>query len=199
MDLHKLEMFDPFCRKRILWVSFIMNTAVHTRCKIASLQPAQITWQLRCFGHTHRQQPGEFIWMATAPDSPHQVWRKRRGGQINKKHHRLKEDVEQFMLNVINVETLHHCGMGACENIPHVLGVFEIVRQSMIQQVHARWEESGGNFENFLLCLGTTMAFWNTFKERFYNNIWPYFYKDKCIQSIKIYKSDLFKYSLAHT
>lgn len=73
-DLHKLEVFDQFCLRRIVrdrWQHFISITAVDTRCKIGSLQHDLNARWLRWFGHTIRRHSSGFNREVIALDQHH--------------------------------------------------------------------------------------------------------------------------------
>ncbi|CAE1152357.1 unnamed protein product [Acanthosepion pharaonis] len=95
-DLHKLEVFDHYCLRRILRVRLsdrIPNSSIRARCNILGLEETLHNRRLRWFGHVLRWPGDVFVRKLVAPNAP-TGWRKRRGGQLKTWLPTVKADME---------------------------------------------------------------------------------------------------------
>jgi hypothetical protein len=103
-DIRKLEVFDHWCLRRILKVSYlekISNEEIRKRCHgLPRLSQLLQCRRLQWFGHLLRKNDAEISKQTLAP-TPCQGWRCRHGGQLKTWLSTIKRDMEQLGLHVV--------------------------------------------------------------------------------------------------
>ena len=97
-DLHKLEVFDNDCLRRILRhrrVDRVPIIELRKKLKLLSIPEILVQRRLRWFGHAARRPGGEIIRDVLLPTPP-STWRKRAGGQMKTWATTLKADLARI-------------------------------------------------------------------------------------------------------